>query len=121
MRAVDEARLVAREKQRSSRHLLRLANAALLNGKGRIRHVDAKLVEIGNLAQTVLWYDKTLMNKFGYQDLSWQLTRNLGSQILGLGPRRLHAGGDGLADIIVGASASDPAAGSAAGRRLCPA
>lgn len=27
----------------------------------------------------------TALNKFGYQDLSWQLTRNLGQQILGLG------------------------------------
>ncbi len=27
----------------------------------------------------------TALNKFGYQDLSWQLTRNLGRQILGLG------------------------------------
>jgi glycogen debranching enzyme len=27
----------------------------------------------------------TALNKFGYQDLSWQLTRNLGGQILGLG------------------------------------
>jgi glycogen debranching enzyme len=27
----------------------------------------------------------TALNKFGYQDLSWQLTRNLGHQILGLG------------------------------------
>src|SRR6476659_3601491 len=53
MRAVDETRLVAREKQRSARHLLWLANAALLNGKGRIRHVDTKLVELGNLAQAV--------------------------------------------------------------------
>ncbi|RSZ57728.1 glycogen debranching protein [Massilia atriviolacea] len=27
----------------------------------------------------------TALNKFGYQDLAWQLSRNLGSQILGLG------------------------------------
>jgi glycogen debranching enzyme len=27
----------------------------------------------------------TALNKFGYQDLAWQLTRNLGNQILGLG------------------------------------
>ena len=27
----------------------------------------------------------TALNKFGYQDLAWQLTRNLGQQILGLG------------------------------------
>jgi glycogen debranching enzyme len=27
----------------------------------------------------------TALNKYGYQDLSWQLTRNLGQQILGLG------------------------------------
>lgn len=27
----------------------------------------------------------TALNRFGYQDLSWQLTRNLGQQILGLG------------------------------------
>jgi glycogen debranching enzyme len=27
----------------------------------------------------------TALNKFGYQDLAWQLTRNLGDQILGLG------------------------------------
>src|SRR5215475_13394086 len=53
MRAVDEARLVASEKQGSARHLLRLANTALLNGKGRIRHVDTKLVELGNLTQAV--------------------------------------------------------------------
>ena len=53
MRAVDEARLVAGEKERCARHFLRLANAALLNGKGRIRHIDTKLVERVDLAQSV--------------------------------------------------------------------
>ena len=51
MRTVDEARLVAREKQRGACDLLRLANAALLNRKSGIRHIDTKLVELVDLAQ----------------------------------------------------------------------
>src|SRR5512147_1148846 len=53
MRAVDETRLVARKKQGSARHLLRLANAALLHGKGGVGHIDTKLVELGDFAQAV--------------------------------------------------------------------
>ena len=53
MRTVDEAGLVAGEKERRVCDFLRLANAALLNGKAGVRHVDTKLVERVDLAQSV--------------------------------------------------------------------
>ncbi|ABC89726.1 putative oxidoreductase protein [Rhizobium etli CFN 42] len=56
--AVDEARFVAGEIKGGARHILRLADPALLGGDGGIRNVDAERLQVGHLAQPVRCADE---------------------------------------------------------------
>ncbi len=53
MRAIDEARIVGGEEEGGLGHLFRLADAALLCGKCRFRHIDTERLQVFHLAKPV--------------------------------------------------------------------